>query len=152
MKKYGGSLIIVSHDRDFLDGLVDKLYEFRDGKVKEHLGGVEDFLRRLKIETLNELERHKSVPSEPAARETAKSDESKAEYQKNKFISKEERKIKNRISFLEKCIGELETRMKAIETTLAAPGPDDDIMDLTREYLELKRDLDAKTEEWGKLI
>ena len=152
LKKYDGSLIIVSHDRDFLDGLVDKLYEFRDGKVKEHLGGVEDFLRRLKIETLNELERHKSVPSEPAARETAKSDESKAEYQKNKFISKEERKIKNRISFLEKCIGELETRMKAIETTLAAPGPDDDIMDLTREYLELKRDLDAKTEEWGKLI
>lgn len=152
LKKYDGSLIIVSHDRDFLDGLVDKLYEFRDGKVKEHLGGVEDFLRRLKIETLNELERHKSVPSEPAARETAKSDESKAEYQKNKFISKEERKTKNRISFLEKCIGELETRMKAIETTLAAPGPDDDIMDLTREYLELKRDLDAKTEEWGKLI
>ena len=152
LKKYDGSLIIVSHDRDFLDGLVDKLYEFRDGKVKEHLGGVEDFLRRLKIETLNELERHKPVPSEPAARETAKSDESKAEYQKNKFISKEERKIKNRISFLEKCIGELETRMKAIETTLAAPGPDDDIMDLTREYLELKRDLDAKTEEWGKLI
>ena len=152
LKKYDGSLIIVSHDRDFLDGLVDKLYEFRDGKVKEHLGGVEDFLRRLKIETLNELERHKSVPSEPAARETAKSDESKAEYQKNKFISKEERKIKNRISFLEKCIGELETRMKAIETTLAAPGPNDDIMDLTREYLELKRDLDAKTEEWGKLI
>lgn len=152
LKKYDGSLIIVSHDRDFLDGLVDKLYEFRDGKVKEHLGGVEDFLRRLKIETLNELERHKSVPSEPAARETEKSDESKAEYQKNKFISKEERKIKNRISFLEKCIGELETRMKAIETTLAAPGPDDDIMDLTREYLELKRDLDAKTEEWGKLI
>ena len=152
LKKYDGSLIIVSHDRDFLDGLVDKLYEFRDGKVKEHLGGVEDFLRRLKIETLNELERHKSVPSEPAARETAKSDESKAEYQKNKFISKEERKIKNRISFLEKCIGELETRMKAIETTLAAPRPDDDIMDLTREYLELKRDLDAKTEEWGKLI
>ena len=152
LKKYDGSLIIVSHDRDFLDGLVDKLYEFRDGKVKEHLGGVEDFLRRLKIETLNELERHKPVPSEPAARETAKSEESKAEYQKNKFISKEERKIKNRISFLEKCIGELETRMKAIETTLAAPGPDDDIMDLTREYLELKRDLDAKTEEWGKLI
>lgn len=152
LKKYDGSLIIVSHDRDFLDGLVDKLYEFRDGKVKEHLGGVEDFLRRLKIETLNELERHKPVPSEPAARETAKSDESKAEYQKNKFISKEERKTKNRISFLEKCIGELETRMKAIETTLAAPGPDDDIMDLTREYLELKRDLDAKTEEWGKLI
>lgn len=152
LKKYDGSLIIVSHDRDFLDGLVDKLYEFRDGKVKEHLGGVEDFLRRLKIETLNELERHKPVPSEPAARETAKSDESKAEYQKNKFISKEERKTKNRISFLEKCIGELETRMKAIETTLAAPRPDDDIMDLTREYLELKRDLDAKTEEWGKLI
>ena len=58
LKSYDGTLIIVSHDRDFLDGLVDKLYEFRDGKVKEHLGGVSEFLERRKLESLNELERH----------------------------------------------------------------------------------------------
>ena len=67
LKSYDGTLIIVSHDRDFLDGLVDKLYEFRDGKVKEHLGGVQDFLERRKLENLSELERHyKPVEEKPA--------------------------------------------------------------------------------------
>ena len=62
-----------------------------------------------------------------------------------------DRKKKNRISWLECEIGKLETRMKEIETILAAPSEKDDIMELTREYLECKRDLDAKTEEWGTL-
>lgn len=152
LKAYDGTLIIVSHDRDFLEGLVDKLYEFRDGKVKEHLGGVEDFLRRRKLESLNELERHNHAAAQPSPAVEAKKEESREEYRKSKFVSKEERKIKNRISFLEKAIEEDETRMKSIEAVLAAPGPDDDIMELTREYLELKRDLDAKTDEWGSLI
>ena len=62
------------------------------------------------------------------------------------------RKIKNRISYLECEISKLEERMKAIEKVLSSPGPNDDIMELTREYLECKRDLDAKTDEWGELI
>ena len=67
LKAYDGTLIIVSHDRAFLDGLVDKLYEFRDGKVKEHLGGVQEFLERRKLENLSELERHyKPVEEKPA--------------------------------------------------------------------------------------
>ena len=57
LKAYDGTLIVVSHDRDFLDGLVDKMYEFRDGKVSEHLGGVQDFLEKRKLEDLKELER-----------------------------------------------------------------------------------------------
>ena len=61
LKSYDGTLIVVSHDRDFLDGLVDKLYEFRDGKVREHLGSVSDFLARRKLETLQELERSASA-------------------------------------------------------------------------------------------
>ena len=64
---------------------------------------------------------------------------------------KQDRKTRNRISWLECEIEKLETRMKEIETVLSAPGPEDDIMDLTREYLECKRDLDAKTDEWGSL-
>ena len=58
LKAYDGTVVLVSHDRDFLDGLVDKLYEFRDGKVKEHLGGIQEFLESRRIENLNELERH----------------------------------------------------------------------------------------------
>ena len=152
LKAYDGTLIIVSHDRDFLDGLVDKLYEFRDGKVKEHLGGVQEFLERRKLENLSELERHyKSVVEEKPAEVIQKKEEAKQEYQAKKFVSKEEKKIRNRISFLEKKIEEYEVKMAEIETVLANPGPDDDIMELTRSYLENKRELDYKMEEWEKL-
>ena len=151
LKSYDGTLIIVSHDRDFLDGLVDKLYEFRDGKVKEHLGGVQDFLERRKLETLNELERHYKPVEEKPAEVVQKKEEAKQEYQAKKFVSKEERKIRNRISFLEKGIEAIETKMAEIEAVLSNPGPDDDVMDLTRAYLENKRELDFKMEEWEKL-
>ena len=152
LKKYDGTLIVVSHDRDFLDGLVDKLYEFRDGMVKEHLGTVAEFLERRKIENLNELERHLKPQSvQKPAEVQEKKTVSQQEYQARKFISKEERKRKNRLQFLEKSISDIETKMKGIEARLQSPTPDDDIMDLTREYLELKRDLDAKTDEWVAL-
>jgi len=143
LQSYNGTLIIVSHDRDFLDGLVDKLYEFRDGRVREFLGTVQEYLEKRRLESLRELERSASVvapekpvkPVKPAAPAPPKQD----------------RKTRNRISWLECEIEKLETRMKAIEAILSAPGPEDDIMDLTREYLECKRDLDAKTDEWGSL-
>ncbi len=152
LKAYDGTLIIVSHDRDFLDGLVDKLYEFRDGKVKEHLGGVQEFLERRKLETLNELERHyKPAAEEKPAEVLQKKEEAKQEYQAKKHLSKEEKKIKNRISFLEKGIEEIEGKMAEIEKVLANPGAGDDIMELTRAYLENKRELDFKMAEWEKL-
>lgn len=152
LKSYDGTLIIVSHDRDFLDGLVDKLYEFRDGKVKEHLGSVQEFLERRRIENLNELERRFShaenpVPAEVSEKKTA----GRQEYDERKFVSREERRIRNRISALEKKIEETEGAMKSIEERLSCPSDGDDIMELTREYLELKRDLDARTDEWASL-
>ena len=67
-------------------------------------------------------------------------------------MSKEQRKLKNRVDWLEKEIEKREKRMKAIEQVLGSPGPQDDIMELTREYLELKRALDADTEEWTELM
>jgi len=151
LKAYDGTLIIVSHDRDFLDGLVDKLYEFRDGKVKEHLGGVQDFLERRRLENLNELERHLKMEEEKPVEVIQKKEEAKQEYQAKKFVSKEERKIRNRIAFLEKGIEEVENKMSEIESVLSAPGPEDDVMELTRAYLENKRELDYKMSEWEKL-
>ncbi len=151
LKAYDGTLIIVSHDRDFLDGLVDKLYEFRDGKVKEHLGGVQEFLDRRKLENLSELERHYKVVEEKSAEVVQKKEEARQEYQAKRYVSKEEKKIRNRISFLEKGIGELELKMKDIESVLSNPGPEDDVMELTRAYLENKRELDFKMAEWEKL-
>ena len=151
LKSYDGTLIIVSHDRDFLDGLVDKLYEFRDGRVKEHLGGVQEFLERRKLENLNELERHYNPVEEKPAEVVQKKEEAKQEYQAKKYLSKEEKKIKNRISFLEKGIESIEAKMKEIEAVLMNPGPGDDVMELTRAYLENKREMDFKMEEWEKL-
>ena len=150
LKSFDGTLIVVSHDRDFLEGLVDKLYEFRDGKVQEHLGGVEDFLRRRKLESLQELERKAPQQAAPAAQQSVKP--AKADNSAFKAQSKEQKKIKNRVDYLEKEIEKDEKRMKAIEAVLAAPGEKDDIMELTREYLELKRSLDAATEEWTNLM
>ena len=153
--RYDGSLIIVSHDRDFLDGLVDKVYEFRDGHVKEHLGGIQDFLEKLRIENLNELERHNPAKKkEDAVQQAAKEEQKQAaqqSYQARKHLSKEEKKMKNRVDFLEKEIAKLEEKQKALEQALGNPGPSDDIFELTRQYLENKRELDAKTDEWASL-
>ena len=153
--RYDGTLIIVSHDRDFLDGLVDKVYEFRDGRVKEHLGGIQDFLEKLRIENLNELERHNPAKKkEDAVQQAAKEEQKQAaqqSYQARKHLSKEEKKMKNRVDFLEKEIAKLEEKQKALEQVLGNPGPSDDIFELTRQYLENKRELDAKTDEWASL-
>ena len=148
LKAYDGTLVVVSHDRDFLDGLVDKMYEFRDGQVREHLGTVSEFLAKRKLETLQELERKFAPPAPKKEAAAAKS----AAFEERKQENRMDRKKKNRIAFLESEIGKQEARMKEIETVLAAPTDKDDIMELTREYLECKRDLDAKTEEWGSLI
>ena len=150
LKAFDGTLIVVSHDRDFLDGLVDKMYEFRDGKVTEHLGSVSDFLAKRKIENLQELERKFAPASDTKKKQEAAN--KKIENEEKKQIVRMDRKKKNRISYLECEIEKLETRMKEIESILSAPGPNDDVMDLTRDYLECKRDLDAKTEEWGSLM
>jgi ATP-binding cassette subfamily F protein 3 len=148
LKAYDGTLIVVSHDRDFLEGLVDKMYEFRDGQIREHLGTVSEFLAKRKLETLQELERKLA----PAAPKKELSATKSAAYEERKQESRMDRKKRNRISYLESEIGKQEARMTEIEAVLSAPTEKDDIMELTREYLECKRDLDAKTEEWGSLI
>ena len=142
LKNFDGTLIAVSHDRDFLEGLADKIYEFRDGRVREHLGGVSDFLERLKIESLQELEAAAPVKDEPK----------KENKPKPVYKDKEDRKMRNRITFLEKEIAEKEGKMQNIEKILANPGKSDDIYELTREYLELKLGLDSQTDEWASLM
>ena len=148
LKSFDGTIVVVSHDRDFLDGLVDKMYEFRDGHVTEHLGSVTDFLAKRKIENLRELER--KMEPQKAVSEQKMAQKQNVELRKQEV--KMDRKKKNRISYLECEIEKLEQKMKDIESVLSAPGEGDDIMELTRSYLEYKRDLDAKTEEWGELI
>ena len=155
LKAYDGTLIVVSHDRDFLDGLVDKMYEFRDGKVKEHVGSVAEFLEKRKIESLQELER-RFGPSLQQSGEQAEvvegKEKAKQAFQQRRSESKELRRMKHRVEFLEGEIGKIESVMKGIEKVLSNPTASDDIMELTRDYLENKRELDRKTAEWTSLM
>ena len=151
LKKFDGTLVVVSHDRDFLDSLVDKLYEFRDGKVKEHLGGVTEFLEKRKLENLQQLERRSQVAEkpEPVRPQAAKPVQDQIQYKEREKALK---KRKNRIDYLEKEIARLEAEMAEIEKKLANPENNTDILELTREYLENKRSLDAHIEEWTGLM
>ena len=152
LKAYDGTLLIVSHDRDFLDGLVDKFYEFEDGVVKEHLETVAQFLEKRKLETLQELDRKDAPAAVKAPEKPVSAPKPALSYAEQKEASKQERKKRERIRYLESEISKAESRQKEIETILSAPPADADIMELTREYLELKRTLDALTDEWGSLI
>ena len=166
LQAYDGTIIIVSHDRDFLDGLVNKIYEFKDGSVKEHLGGVNDFLERKKLESFKDLERKASetadarplsaepVPA-PRSSENGKEeilpDYSGMSYQQMKEKEKERRKLKNRIDRCEKEIADLETKLKDLENKLGTALGREELEKLTAEYKRCKDALEEKMEEWIEL-
>lgn len=149
LKAFDGTLIVVSHDRDFLDGLVDKLYEFRDGRVREFLGSVSEFLEARRLESLRELERSGRKVGAVPAPDLAKVSKAPDDF---KVRSREERKKAERVRRLEEEIARIESRMKEVEKILSAPSEGDDILGLTRSYLELKRDSERLTDEWGSLL
>ena len=150
LKAYDGTLIVVSHDRDFLEGLVYKMYEFRDGRVKEYLGSVSDFLEKRKLDSLQELERR--FGSSKGTDNQEKKVAAQQSFEQKKSVSKEERRVRHRIDFLEKEIAGIEEKMAAIEAVLSNPSEKDDVLELTRSYLELKRECEGKTEEWASLM
>ena len=164
LQAYDGTLVIVSHDRDFLDGLVNKVYEFRDGKVKEHLGGISDFLERKKLENLNELERKASeINGSPnnvnrneklsGSKDEEISDKelSKLSYLEHKEKEKEKRKKQNKIDKCEKEIAQLEEELKVIEDKLSTLADVGEIEKYSKEYQAKKNLLDAKMDEWIEL-
>lgn len=152
LKAYNGTLVIVSHDRDFLDGLVNKMYEFRDGCVKEHLGSVKDFLDKRKLENLQELERRFSTSISTSENVDKNDSEGKKNFIGQKAVSREEKRLKNLLEKTEKEIERLEAEIKVIEIMLANPEKNNDILKSTRQYLEYKRELDAKISEWDIIV
>lgn len=152
LKAYNGTLVIVSHDRDFLDDLVNKMYEFRDGRVKEHLGSVKDFLDKRKLENLQELERRFSTSISTSENVDKNDSKGKKNFIGQKAVSREEKRLKNLLEKTEKEIERLEAEIKVIEIMLANPEKNNDILKSTRQYLEYKRELDAKISEWDIIV
>lgn len=148
--KYDGTLVIVSHDRDFLDGLVNKIYEFKDGAVREHLGTFEEFLSRKNIESLDELELEKSTLK---ATPEAKQQESVVPIDHN-LKRDQERELKRKQAKIEKCekrIEELESKIASAEKELADVTDAVKALSLVESYEKLKKELNSEMEGWEKL-
>lgn len=150
IREFDGTAIIVSHDRDFLNGLVNKIYEFGGGKVLEHIGGIYDFLSKKKLENLRQLELSKSP-------DTVKSEEKKEEISENK-LSYQEQKERNRlikrkekeVHEAEEKITKLEERISEMETQLSTPEGAANF-ELLQNYLEIKANLDRVMNNWERL-
>jgi ATP-binding cassette subfamily F protein 3 len=173
---YDGTLIIVSHDRDFLDGLVSKVYEFKDGRVREHLGGIQAYLehnreerevaehkentkiaedkkntgsnpKKLKEPDVNPQSNSTGKPSESLNSDTNKQTES----QQFRAESKEARKKKKEIEKCENEIADLDHRLSETEIELSANHTPEELTKLSEEYQQIKSMRDSKMEEWMKL-
>ncbi len=143
LKEFNGTVICVSHDRDFLDGLVDKVYEFGGGKVREHLGGIYDFLRSKRIDSLQELER-----KSPETKEEAKGDvtSAKQDYAAQKAAAAARRKKEKQIAEVEAAIAKLEQEQQEIETLLtdiAQQNPEN-----FQRYEHIKHEMEQRLYEW----
>ena len=148
IKAFDGTAIIVSHDREFLDGLVEKVYEFGEGKVREHLGGIYDFLQSKKIDSLTMLELSKNVSSpEP---EPVEKTENKLNYAERKELQKQLNRIEKAIKETEKDIEKYETRVKELEGILLKPEHASD-MGLINEYTNITAQLEKANEKWLEL-
>ena len=144
--EFDGTLVVISHDREFLDGLVDKVYEFKNHKVKENLGGIFSFLEKKKLENLRELER-KTTIEERNNINTKQEKDNKSEYLRRKELDKKIRKAKSELEKIEATIEDLEKKIKEMELLMSVPENISD-NDLFKEYKKLKTKHDHLLYEW----
>lgn len=148
IKEFDGTVVVVSHDREFLDGLVTKVFEFGGGVVKEHIGGIYDFLQKKKIENLNELQLSSSPTASAMKKEEGEPvSENKLSYEAQKELNKKLRKLEKQVADCEQKIEKLEAQIAEVEAKMATPEGASD-MSLYEQHQQLKKDLDAVVEEW----
>lgn len=156
IRDFNGTVILVSHDREFLDGLVSKVYEFGGGQVREHLGGIYDFLESRKLDSLRELEQRATVSktekdgniSKDSA-SSAKSEDSKLSYGEQKEFARRLRKAEKVVADIESEIAGLEKRIAEVEEKLATPdgAADTSLYEL---HGQLKKQLDDVMWKWSE--
>lgn len=150
---YDGTLIVVSHDRDFLQGLTDKVFEFRDGSVKQHIGDIYDFLEKRRLANLDQLNQQRQLNARAGEGDNNTSVQ-KQQYEKKKLLEKELRKISARIEKSETEIHRLETEIATLDTCLANPDKHMAAIadgSIYKQYEQLKAQLKAEMDNWELL-
>ena len=162
IKAFDGTAIIVSHDREFLDGLVSKVYEFGGGRVREHLGGIYDFLQAKQISELSELGKGSNnsqggtaaVPgreqSSPKVGTSAEMSSKSQSYAEKKEVQKKLRKAERAVEESERKISDMERRLKELDGLLMNPANASN-MEFVTEYTTIKKSLDEEVERWERL-
>ncbi|SMO41398.1 ATP-binding cassette, subfamily F, member 3 [Saccharicrinis carchari] len=149
VKDFDGTVVVVSHDREFLDGLVDKVYEFRNKKMKEHLGGIYEFLARKKLESLREMELQKpsgkTLPQELS--DQGKKTASKLSYEERKEISKQVKKVQQRVKKCEDKIAKLEKEVAKMDIEMQDPVKAADT-DFIKTYQKANTALETEMKNW----
>ncbi len=148
IKAFNGTVIVVSHDREFLDGLVDRVYEFANHKVVEHIGGIYDFLQTKKLDSLQELERKADKSEKTAVAETPS--DNKLSYEAKKEQQKKIRKAEKAVQDAENAVNKLESDIKTLEERMSQPENAADAS-LFQEYGKKKHELEQKMYEWELL-
>jgi ATP-binding cassette subfamily F protein 3 len=148
IKVFDGTAIIVSHDREFLDGLVDKVYEFGGGRVKEHLGGIYDYLRSHDADTIHAaLSANAHTPDKTVIPSEVKEGNGKQNYAEHKEQQKKIRKAERAVKETEDKVARLEIRKTELDKLLAKPDNAAN-MDLIAEYTDIMQQLDKENERW----
>ena len=150
IREFDGTVIVVSHDREFLDGLVTKVYEFGGGVVKEHIGGIYDFLQKKQMENLNELQLSQSPTSEARKAAPEPVSESKLSYEAQKEQARKARKLEKQVAECEERISKLEQQIQELENKMATPEGASD-MQLYEQHRQLKQQVASEEEEWERL-
>ena len=149
IQAFDGTVIVVSHDREFLDGLVSKVYEFADGKVREHLGGIYDFLRKKNLDSLADIGRMKGAPAVQATQDKASA--GKEDYEAKKEQERRKRKVQKKIEDCEKEVERITKEIKDIEEWLSTPsGAQNPAM--FEAYGKLKEELAKAEERWEEAM
>ena len=145
---FDGTVILVSHDRDFLDGLVSKVYEFGGGNVREHIGGIYDFLRTKDIDTLDQLPK-RAVVEDVVTKEEPNA--GKLSYEQQKEQAKLRRKAEKEVADWERKVEEIEQRISEMEQQMSTPEGASDIS-LATQYAEVKKQQATAEEEWEAAV